>query len=107
VASAFEVLMNRLSTIAIVFVGLLVCSLGCASKAPVESATGAGGMGGAPTTASSSGGAPCVPVNDENPCTDDLCEDGLPVHSPTPAGSPCSMSGARGLPLPLLRALRH
>src|SRR5262249_11279767 len=56
--------------------------------------TGTGGMGGSPGTTSSTTGT-CIPVDDNNPCTDDVCEGGLPVHHPVPAGSPCSMGGPR------------
>ena len=41
------------------------------------------------------GGAACVPGNDQNPCTDDVCENGLPVHHATPAGSPRGMGCAQ------------
>jgi hypothetical protein len=64
------------------------------SSASSASTSGTGGSGGA--TSSSSGGAgggACVPVDDSNPCTSDVCEGGLPVHTPTPAGSACSMGG--------------
>ncbi len=39
------------------------------------------------------GGGSCVPVDDANPCTDDLWESGAPVHHPPPPGSPCSNAG--------------
>jgi hypothetical protein len=40
-------------------------------------------------------GAPCAPVDDDNPCTDDICEGGLPVHLASPAGTECSTAGGR------------
>src|SRR5690242_18216939 len=94
--------MNRASSFTVLFLVLLACSLGCASIEMVGTG-GAGGTGGAPATMSSSsstegsggaGGVPCVPIDDNNPCTDDLCNNGLPVHPPTPAGAPCSMGGS-------------
>ena len=76
---------------ALFFLGSLVSSLGCdgsdtegtggdGGAAAASSSSSTGGMGGA-------GGAPCVPVDDANPCTDDLSEDNVPVHKPTPAGA--------------------
>ncbi len=77
------------------------------------SGTGAAGTGGAVATASSTraaasstggaagsggaaglGGAACVPVDDHDPCTDDVCQGGVPVHvpqsdTPCPSGDPC------------------
>src|SRR6185436_11773442 len=57
---------------------------------------GAGG-GQTSTSAASSmggaGGAPCVPVDDNNPCTDDVCDNGVPVHHPIPAGLNCLDDG--------------
>ncbi|MEZ4398828.1 MAG: DUF4215 domain-containing protein [Kofleriaceae bacterium] len=34
----------------------------------------------------------CVPVDDGNPCTEDLCENNTPVNNPTP-GAACPMGG--------------
>ena len=62
-------------------------------------------MGGAATTTSSAssssasssssgtGGGPCVPIDDNNACTDDVCENDLPVSKPTAAGSACTVGG--------------
>jgi hypothetical protein len=41
------------------------------STGSVSSTAGTGGSGGV-------GGAPCVPADDGNPCTDDVCVNGLP-----------------------------
>src|SRR5689334_5771969 len=101
--------MKRASISTVLFVGLLANSLGCeliagadrslihdtgatsgtggglaTSSSTGASSTGAGGAGGAGGT----GGGPCVAVDDGNPCTDDVCEGGMPVHTPTPAGNP-------------------
>ncbi len=34
-------------------------------------------------------GRACIPVDDKNPCTDDVCDNGVPMNKPTAAGSPC------------------
>jgi VCBS repeat protein len=93
----------RASAITLLLIGLLASSFGCGSAvtgstggtggAPgtTSSSTGStGGTGGAPGTTSSSsgtGGAPCIPVDDQNPCTDDVCANGLPVHQATAVGT--------------------
>ncbi|MEP7126450.1 MAG: VCBS repeat-containing protein, partial [Byssovorax sp.] len=51
------------------------------TTAGITSSTG-GGNGG-------SGGSPCVPVDDSNPCTDDTCDNGVPVHPNKASGSAC------------------
>jgi uncharacterized protein (DUF2141 family) len=60
-------LMTRASMIAVLFLGLLAGSLGC---------------GGTSSTA-------CVPVDDDNPCTDDVCENDAPVHVPKVNSTTC------------------
>ncbi len=40
-----------------------------------------------------SGGALCVPEDDGNPCTLDVCDGQEPIHSPAPAGAPCGAGG--------------
>src|SRR5689334_14990190 len=51
-----------------------------------------GGQAG--TSASSMGAAaPCVPVDDNNPCTEDICDNGVPVQKPLPAGFKCPDDG--------------
>ncbi|MDI1452030.1 VCBS repeat-containing protein, partial [Polyangium sp. 6x1] len=42
-----------------------------------------------------SGGGSCSPVDDGDPCTDDLCEGGTPVNKPAAAGTMCTMGGTR------------
>ena len=70
---------------------------GATASSSSSSASGTGGTGGATSSASSSasgtGGSMCSPVDDSNPCTDDLCENGVPVNKPTAAGSVCSVGG--------------
>jgi EGF domain len=104
--------MNRTSLFALAAVGLLANSLGCELITQVDRCeipgSCADGLGGAPTTTSStisssssssaggsggSGGSTCVPVDDKNPCTNDVCENGVPAHPPTAAGSDCSTGG--------------
>jgi hypothetical protein len=109
--------MTRSFSLAAVFLGLLASSMGRELVATVDrsridgaggaggvpgsssstvsssSTGGTGGSGGATSSSSGSGGGDCVPVDDSNPCTDDVCENGAPVHKPTPAGSACSMGG--------------
>src|SRR4051812_42671989 len=71
--------MGRVSTLITLFIVSLVSALGCG---------GGGGMGGAP-------GAACVPFDDRNPCTDDVCDNDQRVHKPAAAGTPCLMGGAK------------
>src|SRR5262249_32021009 len=54
---------------------------------------GGGQAGSASSSMGGAGGAPCVPVDDNNPCTADLCENGVPVHKPLPAGFNCPEDG--------------
>ncbi|MFO0592891.1 MAG: DUF4215 domain-containing protein [Polyangiaceae bacterium] len=56
--------------------------------------TGAGGLTAGGGTGGT-GGAPCVPVDDGNECTDDVCEANLPVHVDKPVGSPCQSGGSQ------------
>src|SRR6185503_17081159 len=59
---------------------------------------GAGGTSSTATTSSGtggSGGSPCTPVDDQKPCTDDVCENGMPAHHPVASGTvlPVQMAG--------------
>lgn len=66
--------------------------IGCGSRSPLDLGwSGAGGSGGSTPTSGSTGSGPCVPVDDSSPCTDDVCEGGVPVHRPNPEteGSAC------------------
>lgn len=68
---------------------LVFGSFSCADP-PTETTGGAGGMGGV----GGSGGAMCIPVDDLNECTDDVCNvDGVAEHIVKAVGSPCSKSG--------------
>ncbi len=87
----------------------VVASLGCSNVVMESSASSANGSGGTSATATSSatggsggagatggnggggsgGGTPCVPVDDQNPCTDNRCAGGMPVHVPKPDGAAC------------------
>lgn len=99
-------------TIAVLYAGLLTTTLGCGSTVDAGevgggsettySATGgSGGNGGATSTSTTggsggnggNGGAPCMPIDDNNPCTDDICDNELPVHEPTAAGTACNGGG--------------
>ncbi len=94
--------MKRTVVLLLSLFALLTSSFGCELLAVVDRSQipDTGGAGGASTTSSTggggsggAGGGPCVPVDDGNACTDDVCTDGLPVHTPTVAGTPCSMGG--------------
>jgi hypothetical protein len=86
-------------------VGIVIAIGGCGGEATgTTSSSGgtggdgttssSGGTGGDGTTASSGGsGGACVPVDDGNPCTADVCENGVATSKPTPAGSVCSIGG--------------
>ncbi len=92
--------MNRASTLALVTVGLLANSLGCelitvVDRSKIDGLGGSGGVG-SPTSSSSaggSGGSDCVPVDDSNPCTNDVCVNGAPAHPPAAPGSACDTGG--------------
>ncbi len=75
---------------------------GAAAAAPWPAAAGRGGSsvagsggtgGGSVASSGGTGGTACAPVDDDNPCTDDICEGGVPKSTPTAVGSPCSMEG--------------
>ncbi|WP_441286652.1 FG-GAP repeat domain-containing protein [Sorangium sp. KYC3313] len=51
-------------------------SLGCEPSTGSQNDVGGGGSGGA-----------CIPEDDGNPCTEDVCEGGAPTHEPTVAGT--------------------
>jgi hypothetical protein len=94
--------MNRAFTVAVLFLGLLAHALGCGGSGETDGTGGApastsssrastGSTSSSSSSSSSSGGSggagPCMPVDDSNPCTDDGCDNGLPVHKPTAAGT--------------------
>ncbi len=63
-------------------------------------ASGEGGTGGARESAGAAGdsgaaGTPggCTPLNDDNPCTDDVCVNGVPANPPSAVGSACMNGG--------------
>ena len=66
---------------------LVVVLEGCATNSQTGNNTG--GSGGAGGTSH----AVCAPVDDHNPCTDDVCENGSPVSKPAEAGSACATGG--------------
>lgn len=95
------------ATVALVVLGLFATATGCGSVVFVESNGGLGGADNASTTSSSTsmgagagtagsttagvgGGDPCLPVDDSNPCTDDACFEGIPIHNPIADGTACS-----------------
>jgi hypothetical protein len=80
---------------------------GVGSPTSSSAPSSVGGSGGIATTSTSSattsgttgstggaGGSACGPVDDGNGCTIDACQDGVPIHTPTPAGTACSPDGA-------------
>jgi cysteine-rich repeat protein len=73
--------------------------------------TGGGGAGGTTTTVQGGGGTGgtttttsttttvtnCIPMDDGNPCTSDLCDaNGNPVHTPVMVGTPCMSPNGTG-----------
>ncbi len=70
---------------AVLCLGILASALGCGGPRTEPSSTGG------------SGGGACAPVDDKNPCTDDLCDDGVPSNPPSPQGAVCGT--ANGKPL--------
>ncbi len=74
---------------------LLAAMVGCGGLVAGMSGSATSGTGGAGTggaiAASSTGGAACVPVDDHDACTDDVCQGGAPVHVPK-SGTPCPSS---------------
>jgi hypothetical protein len=89
--------------LSMVVMAVAVAASGCGgSPSPTTSSSGAGGSdtttsssgtGGGSTATSSSGtgGADCVPVDDSNPCTDDVCIDGMPENPNKTQGAVCGM----------------
>ena len=77
--------------------GLVMGSTGCEVISSVDrdqigNNGGAGGIGGS----GGSGGSTCVPENDQNECTDDVCNtDGTTAHNPKTAGEPCTTGGSQ------------
>ena len=56
---------------------------------------GVGGVGGVGGTGGT-GGSVCVPEDDNNECTDDVCnQDGTTSHFPSAAGNPCTTGGTK------------
>ena len=100
--------MNRTPIFALVAVGLLANSLGCelitlVDRSKIDDVGGAGGVAVSTTSSSTtsssssgggSGGSDCVPVDDKNPCTNDVCVNGAPAHPPTAPGIACATGGA-------------
>ena len=60
--------------------------IGCSSEPVIPESSSAG---------SGSGGGACAPIDDQNPCTDDVCENGAAIGKPTAAGTSCSTDGER------------
>ncbi|MDI3285471.1 VCBS repeat-containing protein [Polyangium sp. 15x6] len=84
--------MTKASITPLLLVLLSGGSLGCELIAKVDRSqidVGAGGSGGAGGNGGNggAGGGECTPEDDENPCTEDVCEDGVPTHKPTAAGT--------------------
>ena len=73
--------------------GGAVIAGGTGGTAGEGGSTVTGGTGGATGGSGGVGGSSCVPVSDGNPCTNDICESGVPVHVPAPAGIPCPEAG--------------
>jgi hypothetical protein len=65
--------------------GLGVAVVGCGNGAPGPAAN---------SGSSGSSGADCVPVDDHNLCTDDVCENGAPASKPVANGAACSDGNA-------------
>ncbi len=106
--------MSRIAPVTAVLLPLLASVVGCGSIVVVESTGGSsssattsvsssvGGNGGTPSSSSEAsstggnggsggaGGVSCVPVDDDNLCTEDLCENDLAVHEPIADGTNCS-----------------
>ncbi|MDI1451161.1 proprotein convertase P-domain-containing protein [Polyangium sp. 6x1] len=83
-----------------VVLGLLGASSGC--DEPGSGPEGSGGAGGGAGGAAGNGGmgnmggagGACVPTDDMNDCTDDVCNaDGTTAHPPKPAGEACTSDG--------------
>lgn len=66
-----------------------------ANSGAASGATGSGGGGGAATSSTGGGGGDCVPVDDHDPCTDDVCEGGVPVSKPGASSAPCNDGNSR------------
>src|SRR5262245_38368098 len=71
----WNMVMTRRTTL---IFGLLVNALGCEPSVQVE------GTGGATI---------CAVIDDQNPCTEDNCENGAATHEPQPEGTPCTVGG--------------
>jgi hypothetical protein len=83
--------MKRASIVTVLFLGLSASSLGCLGT------RGAGGTG----------GTSCAPVDDKNPCTDDVCVDGVPSHPAKAAQRPLSPDRRKLQRLHRERAAQH
>ncbi len=55
--------------------------------------TGATGGGGATGGTTGGGGSACTPVDDGKECTDDVCENDVPVSNPKTIGTACTEDG--------------
>jgi hypothetical protein len=89
------------------FVALLALDVACTDQVILGgytrgAATGSGGGvitdanggGGGGSQSGSSGSGGCTPVDDGNPCTIDVCNNGAPANVPLPKGSQCGGGGA-------------
>lgn len=57
------------------------------------SSSGTGGSGAAATSSSGTGGTACIPFDDTNDCTKDVCDNGVPVNKPD-VGKLCGPTGS-------------
>jgi hypothetical protein len=82
--------MAKLSSVAWALWSLgMVAAVGaCTTQPPVSDGPQA-------SRSSETVGAACVPVDDRNPCTEDVCESGVPKSKPTAAGNECAADGTR------------
>ncbi|MBK9267008.1 MAG: proprotein convertase P-domain-containing protein [Polyangiaceae bacterium] len=78
--------------------GLVMGSTGCevissVDRSQIGNTGGSGGMGG---SGGSGGSMMCVPEDDQNECTDDVCNaDNTTAHNPKAAGEPCTTGGSQ------------
>jgi len=82
---------------AVVVVGGCTAILGVDNEYTLVAEGGGGSSSSTAMSSSGTGGAACVPMDDSNPCTDDVCDNGVPKSTPTAASSPCSVGGTQSL----------